>query len=317
MNAGCDKNARDHLIRWYRSCVLSRPDTCDTTAVRLGDVTRQVVESAARSAAPPLRDWVRGYVGTRLDGFTAGHHRALPSASVAVVVALDGPIEIDGMGSFHALAAGLGERALEVRHAGSSFDMAVGMDPLGAKAVLGVPSRAIAGHVVDLADLWGTGAGELVDRLATARSWASRFAILDTMLSERARDADRSPDALGHAWRRLLGANGSISVADLAESVGYSRRQLHQRFVSDYGVTPKRAARIARFQHSARLLRTRERRPRKAGLPNLAEIAVAAGFYDQAHMAREWNDLAGCPPSVWLSEEVLPFVQASEAADRG
>jgi Helix-turn-helix domain len=35
----------------------------------------------------------------------------------------------------------------------------------------------------------------------------------------------------------------------------------------------------------------------------LAEFATECGYYDQAHLARDFRDLAGCPPSVLLAEE--------------
>jgi AraC-like DNA-binding protein len=35
----------------------------------------------------------------------------------------------------------------------------------------------------------------------------------------------------------------------------------------------------------------------------LADLAADCGYYDQAHLAREFRDLAGCPPSQWLAEE--------------
>jgi AraC-like DNA-binding protein len=47
----------------------------------------------------------------------------------------------------------------------------------------------------------------------------------------------------------------------------------------------------------------------------LATLATECGFYDQAHLAREFRALAGCPPSQWLAEE-FRFVQTS-AADLG
>lgn len=49
-------------------------------------------------------------------------------------------------------------------------------------------------------------------------------------------------------------------------------------------------------------------------MPTLSEIAVISGFYDQAHLARDWRDLIGWPPpSEWLVTEDLPFVQDSDA----
>ena len=54
-----------------------------------------------------------------------------------------------------------------------------------------------------------------------------------------------------------------------------------------------------------------DRWPRGATWP----LAAGCGYYDQAHLAREFRALAGCPPSVWLAEE-FRFVQSS-AADLG
>jgi AraC-like DNA-binding protein len=48
----------------------------------------------------------------------------------------------------------------------------------------------------------------------------------------------------------------------------------------------------------------------------LAELATECGYYDQAHLAREFRDLAGCPPSALLAEE-LRKVQAALHGDEG
>jgi AraC-like DNA-binding protein len=97
-----------------------------------------------------------------------------------------------------------------------------------------------------------------------------------------------------------------VRIADLAGEVGWSRRHLAERFTAEYGLTPKEAARVVRFERSKRLLQRRDR-------PPLADVASACGFYDQAHLAREWNDFGGCPPSAWLTGEDLPFIQDGEA----
>ena len=46
----------------------------------------------------------------------------------------------------------------------------------------------------------------------------------------------------------------------------------------------------------------------------LAEVAAECGYYDQAHLARDFRDLAGCPPSMLLAEE-LRNVQAALHGD--
>jgi AraC-like DNA-binding protein len=37
-------------------------------------------------------------------------------------------------------------------------------------------------------------------------------------------------------------------------------------------------------------------------------VAAVCGYFDQAHLTHEWRALAGCPPTVWIAEE-LPFLQ--------
>jgi AraC-like DNA-binding protein len=162
--------------------------------------------------------------------------------------------------------------------------------------------------VVNLEDVMGSAAGELLDRVNATPSWQARFHELDRMLQRRAHLLPEADSALTHAWSAILRHRGNIAVTDIARTVGWSRRQLSERFAGEYGITVKEAARIARFHHSRLLI---QRRP---GI-TLADAAAAAGYYDQAHMAREWRQLAGCPPSIWLGTEELPFVQDSDVAD--
>ena len=67
------------------------------------------------------------------------------------------------------------------------------------------------------------------------------------------------------------------------------------------GLPPKVLARVLRFERARRLLQRPDR-------PALADVAAVCGFYDQAHLNRDWRELAGCSPTTWLAEE-LPSVQ--------
>jgi len=68
-----------------------------------------------------------------------------------------------------------------------------------------------------------------------------------------------------------------------------------KRFQVAVGYEPKRLARILRLQ---RLLALAERMP--PGRGRLAALALAAGYADQAHMARECAELAGITPGALL-----------------
>lgn len=171
---------------------------------------------------------------------------------------------------------------------------------MGARVLLGRPAGELASTVVELSTLLGPVAGELIERLRSATTWTGRFLELDDVLTRIARQRDGPAPELGWAWRRLIRSHGRVRVVTLAKEVGWSRRHLGERFHREFGLTPKVAGRVMRFEAAHRLLRAPER-------PGLAEVANRAGFYDQAHLHREWRELAGCTPSRWLADE-LPSV---------
>jgi AraC-like DNA-binding protein len=104
-------------------------------------------------------------------------------------------------------------------------------------------------------------------------------------------------------------------VAELAAETGWSARHLNSLFRAEVGLSPKEAARVVRFDHARRRIAQAARACADAadspGI-GLADLAAECGYYDQAHMAREFRSLAGCPPTQWLAEE-FRFVQAMPA----
>lgn len=268
-------------------------------------------EGRRASPARPLRPYVAPYEGYRLAGFEPGSHLGLPSPYLTLVVALDAPLELDRMseprqrpGAWGALASGLSSAPVTIRHDGNQHGVQLALTPAGSRALLGVPAAALGAWVVDLEDVLGADARELSDRIAAQPSWEARFAVLDDVLSRRLVDAEIDPQ-LAHAWRLLTAAEGVARVGQVACEIGWSRRNLVGRFTAEFGVGPKEAAKLARFHRSHRLLRAQPS-------VSLADAAARCGFYDQAHLARDWRDIAGIPPSRWRAEELFSFVQADQ-----
>lgn len=273
--------------------------------------------AVARPAAP-LRPFVERYSGYRLEGLPPGVHRGLPSRHLTVVISLGSPVEVVGpgparsVGSFQALAGGLHATAAGIEHDGRQHGVHLDLTPLGARSLLGLPPSALASTVVDFDELLGSASRELVDRLAEAPDWPRRFAVIDEVLTRSAatvrRPAPPAPE-LARAWRRLTASEGLVRIDDLAADVGWSRRHLSERFRREFGLAPKVVARVLRFERSRRLLQ----HPRR---PGLAEVAATCGYFDQAHLIRDWHDFAGCTPTTWMAEELPPvgIVRAGDGA---
>lgn len=100
------------------------------------------------------------------------------------------------------------------------------------------------------------------------------------------------PDPVVRAATALL-AGEQAGVAEVADRVHLSERQLQRRFAERVGYGPKTFQRIARFQ------RVLGRLGSEGG--GLAAAAASAGYADQAHLTRETRRLAGLSPRELVS----------------
>ncbi len=270
-------------------------------------------EHHRRLPAGPLRRYVAWYTGYRQRGMPPARHRGLPSPYLTLIFTLDEPLTIEAHpdpgqspGEFGTLLGGLHSAPALITHAGAQSGIQVALRPLGARALLGLPAGELAGLDVPAEAVLGGVCAELRDRVRAAAGWPERFAILDEILLKlmgqgmtgAAREV--APE-VSWAWHQLLREGGTVPVAALAAGTGWSGRHLTSRFRAEIGLTPKAAARVIRFDRARQLL------VRNLTVVNpeyrLADLAVTCGYFDQAHMAREFRALAGCPPSQWLAEE--------------
>lgn len=264
-----------------------------------------LVDIATGIPAPALRGLVDQYVGYQLSGLPPGVHRGLPSRHLTFIISLGSPIEVladadSSPTSFAAVLSGFHSGPALIRHDGEHYGIALELTPAGARRLFGLPAGALASTIVEPEDVVGAAGRLLQDRLAAAKSWKQRFEILDYTLTAWARSNDIRPQLVA-AWNLLRQTSGACSVDELAAEVGWSRRHLSQKFQTEFGLAPKTAARMLRFDRARQLLAS-------GGEVRLPDTAHAAGYFDQAHFTRDFREFAGCSPTRWLAEE-FPFVQ--------
>jgi AraC-like DNA-binding protein len=279
----------------------------------------RIEESVWGVPAPALRPFIAGYAGYRQVGVPPATHRGLPSPYLTVIFTLDDPLTIAAHAdpsqppdSYRSLVGGLHTSPALITHEGRQSGIQLLLNPLGARALLGMPAAELASIDVEGPEVLGPLADQIGECIGAAGDWPARFAVLDRALTSRLADPPTdagTSDEVGHAWRRLVASGGHCAVSELAAETGWSDRHLRSRFRGETGLTPKAAARVIRFDRTRRLLQRRT----AAGSPlPLADLAADCGYYDQAHLAREFRDLAGLPPSTWLAEE-FRNVQAQPA----
>jgi AraC-like DNA-binding protein len=110
------------------------------------------------------------------------------------------------------------------------------------------------------------------------------------VLSETLRQPPSDRDAIAPLVARWL--RSGLSIATVADRLGWSDRTLHRHAQRWYGYGPKHLARVLRFQRALAAA--------QAGTP-LAAVAATSGFADQPHLAREVRDLTGSTMSELLA----------------
>jgi AraC-like DNA-binding protein len=232
---------------------------------------------------PALRGHVLRYCGYTEPEPVARREVATPA--VTVIFSFGSALEVDGE-RFGSFVAGVDAGFSDTRHDGAQEGLEVKLAPWAVLPLLGVPAGELTGRVVALDDVLGE---TLTARLADAPGWGERFALLDAALAARLERASAVPADVLVAWRRLATTHGAVPIATLAGELGWSRRHFGERFRAHVGMAPKPAARILRFRRALALLE------RDDGA-RMGDIALDCGYYDQAHLNRDFRAFAGSAP---------------------
>ena len=102
-------------------------------------------------------------------------------------------------------------------------------------------------------------------------------------------EARETQDEIAWAYDRVIASGGRIRISSLADRLGWSRKHLAGRFSDAIGIGPKTLSRIVRFNRALGLSRQDK--------SDWADIAADCGYADQAHLVREFRDLAGETPT--------------------
>ena len=160
----------------------------------------------------------------------------------------------------------------------------------GAYRFLNITMSDIANRCLDLGDLLGDAeVDRLADSLHDAADWPARFDLMDCFLLERLhRGRPMSPD-IAWALKSLQESHGTRSIGALSRDLACSRKTLIQRFHAQVGLSPKAVASILRFAFAVERIRGVDEE-------SWADLAIACGYYDQAHFNRDFRRYSGRTP---------------------
>ena len=213
-----------------------------------------------------------------VDAGPGGAASVVPDGCMDIVHGHDGDLTV----------AGTDTRPHEVRRRGGTVAVGLRFRTGALPRVLGVPAADLRDARVSLADVAPSLARRLDGPLSSTAGPRERIALIQAAVAHAARDAapaDPVVDGAVAALRR--DPHAAVGALD----TGLSERHLRRRFHAAVGYGPKTLARVLRFRRLQALGDQED---------NLARLALAAGYSDQAHMTNEVKRLTGTTPRALL-----------------
>jgi AraC-like DNA-binding protein len=267
------------------------------------------------TASPTLTGLVDRISAYDVDVVDAAGDREVASFAVPVIFSFADPFRIafdrrpkadDRIGSF---VSGLHPGYVDIAYGGPVSCVQIDLTPIGARLLFRRPMTEFATRLVPLDDVEDRGLNTLRNRLGEAATQSERLGIAVSFVEQRLLGQAVNPE-VDFIWSAIQRSRGTLRIDKLTDDLGWSRKRLAAQARDAFGMTPKRLARVARFQHATHLAQTAPR-------PDWAGIAAACGYSDQAHLVRDFNAFAGETPERWCFRTGLQAAKQNDNTGTG
>jgi len=221
------------------------------------------------------------------------YEKILPLPFAHLIVNLSDPYRIfdrDGRATdvADAFVSGLQSAYLVIEAPALIRHVGLELTPLGLEALQTGSGRRAAGRVQDARALL-SGIDDLVTGM---RSAPDLDAALDLMVGWVG--GSQAVDPLVAAGLRLLEEEPTRAISGVAAALELPVSGFISRFRAATGVTPKQHAMVLRFHRFVDAVHE------AGGVPSWADLAAAAGYYDQPHVIRAFRRFSGWTPSEYF-----------------
>ena len=179
-------------------------------------------------------------------------------------------------------------------HIDKSFGIfGVYLYPHAIPMLFNLPAKELTNQMPGLNDLLKMEAKELEDKIANVSNNHQRVVIIENFVEKKLCHNYKHDLPVFNCIHDIISRKGMIKVNDIISQYYLSERQFERQFLQYAGFTPKRFARIVRFQSAAG----------NYGAINksLTDIAYDCGYYDQSHFIHDFKEFSGYHPSYFFS----------------
>ncbi len=183
------------------------------------------------------------------------------------------------------------------------------LEPTGVTGVIGIkfkpnglfdlfqiPMTLFTNKIIDFAEVAGEEAHTITEQIITNPPNNRRIEIIEAYLMKKLMNRKSQLDYMQRTVSMIMESIGNITVKELASKLNISDRQIERKFKEQIGISPKMFSRLTRINYVFKLLRTSPEL-------NWQDVIFLCGYYDQAHFIRDFKEISGESPNVFLSRK--------------
>lgn len=248
----------------------------------------------------PLSQYVELMWWIASDGTGPARQRVYPDGTMALVIHLKKStvnffIDAEAYSVRVPTITGPYSRSFHIDGSRPSSMIGILFRPGAARAFFPVAAHELHNIDIALSDLYPDDADRLLNDVCAANDADARFAVLERYLCRRLREAMPIHPAVRYAVGQLMREGGMANVRRIQVETGVSHTRMIQLFREHVGLTPKLFCRVRRFRAVLQGIG-------KGSPVNWAELAAECGYFDQAHLIRDFRVFAGMTPATYRRE---------------
>lgn len=243
-----------------------------------------------------LADRVKWFWMVEDEANVMDEQKIIPDGYPEVIFHFGDPYEVNITGKWErqsmSLLAGQLTSYFYLRNTGRSKMFAIKLQPWVLHDLFDIPAGDLLDRIIPFRDPTPLVWKRIQEKAVGQLSFDDKCAVVSQLLMDF---SVASSSLIQQVIRKIIEVNGLLTVQELCDEFGISERTLERQFKLHVGLSPKRYCRIIRHAYVFRVVQDQR--------DNWAQVAYQAGFYDQTHFIKNFQEFTGEGPTRYGFDE--------------